>query len=216
LCIILQSWRSLPGSKTKATTCFGPLSSPFRLLFLWFFLIFCFSLLLVFVFFPSSSELDPGYCSFERDSTVPLLCFRLPVLPSSHSCIPLFPFLFFLFFFFCSPLAPLLYSSPLYSPSLFLPVRSSPVFLFSSVCYVISFLSSGIFLVSLSTLSLPLLSCVCLRLLSSPSPFFSSPWIFFSLYSPFPLLFVMAFLWFLWLENVIRSPPDNEATMHGL
>ena len=41
----------LPGSKTKTATCFGFISSLFRLLFLWFFLFVCFSLLLILVFF---------------------------------------------------------------------------------------------------------------------------------------------------------------------
>jgi len=50
----------LPGSKTQAAACFGPIFSPFRLLFLqflWFVIFFCFSLLLVFVFFPVSLSL---------------------------------------------------------------------------------------------------------------------------------------------------------------
>jgi len=34
LWVILQSWRSLPGSRTKTMACFGLLSSPFRWLFL--------------------------------------------------------------------------------------------------------------------------------------------------------------------------------------
>jgi len=83
----------LPGSKTKAASCFGPKSSPFCLLFLWFlwfFLFFCFSLLLVFMFFSSSFELDHGYCGFERGSTVPLPCFLLPVLPSVHPSVSFF------------------------------------------------------------------------------------------------------------------------------
>lgn len=32
--VILQTWRSLPGSRTKTMACFGLLSSPFRWLFL--------------------------------------------------------------------------------------------------------------------------------------------------------------------------------------
>jgi len=49
-----------PGSKTQAAACFGPIFSPFRLLFLqflWFVIFFCFSLLLVFMFFPFSLSL---------------------------------------------------------------------------------------------------------------------------------------------------------------
>jgi hypothetical protein len=110
---------------------------------------------------------------------VPLLCFHLPVLPNSHSRIPLFPFfilpvLFLFSFLLFSFSSPSLLFPFILSPSLLLHVRSSPGF-FSSVCCVILFLSSGIFLVSLSTLRLPLLSCVYLRLLSSPSIFFSPP-----------------------------------------
>jgi len=98
---------------------------------------------------------------WKRFNSASLFFFILPVL-----------FLFsFLLFSFSSP--SLLFPSIL-SPSLLLHVHSSPGF-FSSVCCVILFLSSGIFLVSLSTLRLPLLSCVYLRLLSSLSIFFSPP-----------------------------------------
>jgi hypothetical protein len=60
----------LPGSKTQAAACFGPIFSPFRLLFLqflWFVIFFCFSLLLVFVFFPVSLSLITDTAVLKKD-----------------------------------------------------------------------------------------------------------------------------------------------------
>jgi len=129
----------LPGSKTKTATCFGFISSLFRLLFLWFFLFVCFSLLLVFVFFfqfvwawsrilrfwkrfNSPSPLLPSPCATQCASLCFLSLFSLfffsGVSASSSSPFPsvLFSFLFsHPVFFFCCLLA---FSSPFFSPLL--------------------------------------------------------------------------------------------------
>jgi len=95
------------------------------------FLFVCSRLLYFLVFVSCSSELAPDCWSFEGNSTVPLLCFTLPLVFSLHASsvfLSFFPLVFFCAFVCCLfPRFPLSHLAPLLSLSLSLSV-SIPTF----------------------------------------------------------------------------------------
>ena len=129
----LQSWRSLPGSEAKATTCFGPLSSPCHFFFfwcLWFFLFFSVSV------FRSSCGSFPFVCLLLPPDILyffsVFFCLLLSLLVSLFS----FPFCPVSLVFSSSPFSapPLFFSSPL-------PIRSPPwLFILVLTFFSLSFL----------------------------------------------------------------------------
>ena len=86
------------------------------------FLFVCSRLLYFLVFVSCSSELAPDCWSFEGNSTVPLLCFTLPLVFSLHASsvfLSFFPLVFFCSFVCCLfPRFPLSHLAPLLSLSL--------------------------------------------------------------------------------------------------
>jgi len=128
------TWKQDEGNNVLWTSIF-PFSFAFPLV-LPRLLLFLATGICVFFCLPSSSELDPGYCSLKEikqslSSVSISLCY--PVLTRVSCC---FLFLFFLFsFFLCSPSAPPLYSSPLYSLLLFFSMFVLPL-VFSVLCAV--------------------------------------------------------------------------------
>jgi len=101
------------------------------------FLFVCSRLLYFLVFVSCSSELAPDCWSFEGNSTVPLLCFTLPLVFSLHASsvfLSFFPLVFFCSFVCCLfPRFPLSHLAPLslsLSLCLYPHFRSPVVFVF--------------------------------------------------------------------------------------
>jgi len=185
----------LPGSKTKTATCFGFISSLFRLLFLWFFLFVCFSLLLILVFFFKFR------LSLITDLAV-LKEVQQSLSPASFSVC--YPVRISLFPFFILPV--LSYGLSASSSSPFPSVLSS--FLSPLTCFFLSSPSFFFSSPSVSSFSFPFPSVF------SPSPltFLFSPLLFLTLsFSvPFFLFFFSLF------SSLSRSPSSVSAPPHCL